>query len=262
MVRVFLGWELQRQDQLVEDAVQNDLAECAAKRAEKVLQASLSPDLTEFFRLMRPLTESKKFCPNRSCCLQDEAGQVLLNIGDIQAELREHFSRLVGGKVQSCVEIVAAQRIMDAQGAEQVALLDKYLAAIPAPSRVARNYGSMKSMLGLGEDGIGSEVVRRLPVVFAQLFAPVVLKAGIRVSPLLQSKGGRTIALRKGNGKIGTPMAKAHRDITAQDAVIKGMTRVWRTDLREPVNKIAMQTQFGCGMWRAGTDFVTFTCRL
>ena len=124
---------------------------------------------------------------------------------------------------------------------------------IPTVKEIIAIHGSLKKGKGLGEDLLGSEILKLAPIQTAMATLPLNLKATTWIWYPIQWKGGQIIELfkKKGDRRI----CGNSRDITLTSAQGKPHTRLIRKQLQIPAKKTCLWSQTGSGLTGAGTDF-------
>ena len=69
---------------------------------------------------------------------------------------------------------------------------------VPPLSEFAMTFAGLRPMVGVGEDRIGSELLKVAPLACAKVFHPLVLKSALAIQPPIQWKGEHLFELFKG----------------------------------------------------------------
>ena len=122
----------------------------------------------------------------------------------------------------------------------------------PSIHNVARAFAHLRPMIGIGEDGLGSELFKSCPGKMASLFHPLFFKSAISLCPPVQLKGVRLFELFKGKGSHCN--LSAYRDVTVCSTAGKPFCKHLRSQAMTPLMTFSSATQFGGGLNGGSTD--------
>lgn len=157
--------------------------------------------------------------------------------------IAEHFSKSLEAEHCSMAALLGEDKLANINDNLHLSIDAIDWDTCPSLPAVARAFAQLRPMIGIEEDGLGSELFKSCPGKMVSLFHPLFFKSAISLCPPLQLKGGRLFELFKGKGSLCD--LSAYRDVTVWSAAGKPFCRHRRSQAMTPLSKFAFATQFG-----------------
>lgn len=167
--------------------------------------------------------------------------------------LQEYFCKLFSGKVGSFSDLIDKDREIREVLAEHVPLPEVDLRLFPSMHDLAVLLSHRPAYKGIGEDRIGSEVLRAFSGVIAQILHPLAVKSFGLIETPISFEGGQISALDKGAGPLDNPTSS--RDITVASEIGKAIAKVTRGVYVEQAEEVTHDCRFGSGLHHGSTEF-------
>ena len=229
-------------------ALDHDLATRVTEKAMVIAIAAAQANLGQLHRELRPFL--KPMAPRYGAPVRDHTGTLVYDASRRQEVVCQHFAGLMDGRrttfellVDECAGDLCSHRLDE---------VVRDPALVPSLGFIARASRRMTALKGLGPDGIGSEVGRRLYAAVPELLHPVYVKASLWIHPPLQSRGGALVTLFKGLGERAT--LGNSRDITIGGTTGKPLAQFVRQATKPMVEDMVEPTMFGSGFNGGATD--------
>jgi hypothetical protein len=163
----------------------------------------------------------------------------------IGAIIRVYFEKQLDGRTVPFEDLVLEERKCLFHEASVLGDFSLDLECIPSLPSITRAHSAIKPLKGIGENAIGGEAYKLLPLETSKLLHPLHVKAAAQISYPIQWAGGQLHTLWKSKGS--QSLISNHRDITltCQDAKVAG--RYLRKHLVPAAANMNCDTQMGSG---------------
>lgn len=203
------------------------------------------------YSMTRRLTST--WTPRVTPSIALEDGSIAHGHVDTKRRWRRHFAGLMDGAECKLADVIDSARAR--QRAPSVPL---DLRCVPTNYERASRMTKYKLKVGVGEDRLGSEILKLHNMAMASCTAAVMLKGCLWIDLPIQAKGGHIVELFKGKGSRLT--CGHYRDITLGHGMLKPLAACLRRRANAAFAPKALSTQFGALHGR-GTDLAHLSMR-
>ncbi len=225
--------------------------ECDAffdQAADVLVDSFQSADDKTFFKCVNDclsIANAKSKDPKCMRIIDKSTGRPTQNVVQEKHAFREHFSDLMGGEIGTFAALIQKDRNLPESRFSGIDTncLDN---VVPTLFDLFNCFAKFVRGKATGESRLASDVFRRLPLLMARVYYPLVLKSYLRIAPPLQWKGGMICDLFKNKGS--PSLISSYRDILLADDDGKGAQRLLRKTLVPLAHKLCVSTQFGGGL--------------
>ena len=225
--------------------------ECDAffdQAADVLVDSFQSADDKTFFKCVNDclsIANAKSKDPKCMRIIDKSTGKPTQNVVQEKHAFRKHFSDLMGGEIGTFAALIQKDRNLPESRFSGIDTncLDN---VVPTLFDLFNCFAKFVRGKATGESRLASDVFRRLPLLMARVYYPLVLKSYLRIAPPLQWKGGMICDLFKNKGS--PSLISSYRDILLADDDGKGAQRLLRKTLVPLAHKLCVSTQFGGGL--------------
>ena len=198
---------------------------------------------SEVFAALRPILQpakKQKVLPQPLPVLQDEEGQILQSLDEVNARWVRHFSQLEAGREVQISDYMSnvLQKQQDRCKPGKYTLDD-----LPSRLDLEKAIRKMRYRKAPGPDRLPNELLKACPGETAGVLFPIILKMIFRLEEPLQWKGGQIISLFKGKGSQSD--CQNHRGILLTSVLGKAARSTIRDRLNEPYLAATDDLQLG-----------------
>ena len=212
--------------------------------------ASYDPCTKRLFGALRPLYRPRSI---GASSVRDKHGNLTQSMGETKQAIAEHFSESLEARPCSMSSLILKDRAANIEENRNLSIDSIDWSTCPSFSEVAHTFPHLKPVVGVGEDGLGSELFKACPARMASIFHPLFFKSAIAMAPPMQLKGGHLLELFKGKGSKCN--LSSFRDVTICNSAAKPLCMHLRSQSMKPLARYSCETQFGGGLNGGSTDF-------
>ena len=221
-----------------------DVAREVEERRGSLVAAINGNDIAAMHDMTRRLTTIgyTKASPS----ITDENGTIVHGHVETKKRWRRHFASLMDGAQSTLAAVIEKSRSRTRRASVS---LDIEL--VPTNADRARRMRRFNLKSGIGEDRIGTEILKLNAGAVSHCMAAITLKSCLQVDMPIQVKGGHIIELYKGKGS--RLECGNFRDVTLGHVTSKPLAACLRHKAHLAFRRVALDTQFGALKSR-GTD--------
>ena len=235
----------------IETQEQEDRAAAVLEQDAKLVNAIGGDDTSAMFNMTRRMTST--WVPRVAPSIFLEDGSVAHGFVDTKRRWRRHFADLMDGTERKLADIIDTAR-----GKERHPSFPLDLSCVPTNQERVRRMRKYKLKAGIGEDKVGTEILKLNNMALATSMAAITLKGCLRIDLPIQAKGGHIVELFKGKGSRLT--CGNFRDITLGHVMSKPLAACMRHKAYTAFAHKALDTQFGALRGR-GTELAHLSMR-
>ena len=221
------------------------------KRNDDLVAAIDGNDVTTMYAMTRRITTEWR--PRVSPSILDESGRVIHGHVQTKQRWRRHFAGLMEGQATTLEHVILCSRAR-----ERDLSINLQLGVVPTNADRARRMRKFKLKSGIGEDMVGTEILKFNASSIANTMAAVTLKTCMQIDAPVQSKGGHIVELYKNKGS--RLECSSFRDITLGHVMTKPFAASIRDTAHSAFSSRTLDTQFGALKGR-GTDLAHLSMR-